>query len=103
MQYYDLRLNPNHIHLLLAYMRERSKSQAQKAIGYRLGKEPHMGRHILPLTQELIDYGFIERTNPDSPSVKGHKHVITSRGREVVKEYFDLLKSISEAEPKFGF
>ena len=100
---YSLTLTDKHILLLLAYAPERSKVQAQRIIDYRLGKELHMGRHILPLTQELIDLGLIERTNPGSPSVKGHKHVTTSRGHEVVNEYFDLLKSISEAEPQFGY
>lgn len=89
--------------LLLAYKSERSKSQAFKAIAYQLGTELHMGRDILPLTQELINQGLVLRTNPEAPSVKGHMHITTVEGCKEIEAYFNALESISQPNPKFGF
>jgi hypothetical protein len=89
--------------LLLAYKAERNKSQAHKAIAYGLGKELHMGRDILPLTQELIDLGLVKRTNPNAPAVSGHKHVTTTDGCQAIENYFNSLESISHPNPRFGF
>lgn len=96
-------LNQKHILLLLAYKIERSKSQAHKAIAYQFGKELHMGRDVLPLTQELIELGLVERTNPNAPAVRGHKHVTTADGCKEIEAFFNSLESISRPNPKFGF
>ena len=96
-------LKYKHVLLLLAYKSERNKSQAHKAIAYGLGTELHMGRDILPLTQELIDLGLVRRTNPTAPAVSGHKHVTTADGCQEIENYFNSLESISEPNPRFGF
>lgn len=96
-------LNQKQILLLLAYKLERSKSQAHKAIAYQFGKELHMGRDILPLTQELIELGLVVRTNPNAPAVKGHKHLTTTEGCKEIENYVNSLESISEPNPRFGF
>ena len=61
-------LTHKHMLLMLAYKSERNKSQAQKAIDYHVGEVLNMGRHVLPYTQNLIDWGLIERTNPEAPA-----------------------------------
>ncbi|MGK7930471.1 MAG: hypothetical protein AB4041_03410 [Microcystaceae cyanobacterium] len=66
------RLTEKHVLLLQAYKQERNKSQAQQAIYYCTGRELSFGRHVLPLTQQLIDLGYIKRTNPNASSKKGH-------------------------------
>lgn len=96
-------LTDKHIFLLYAYKQERNKSQAQKAISYYMGRELNFGRHILPLTQELIDLGYIERTNPDASSKTGHNHMITPKGEDAVKQYLRTLESISKPQAEFGF
>lgn len=92
-------LSEKHFWLLLAYKQELNKSQAKNAIYDCLGKDLNFGRHILPLTQELIDLGYIKRTNPDASSKAGHKHIITPEGETAVFEYLENLKSISKWEP----
>ncbi len=89
--------------LLLAYKSERNQRQAGHAILYRLGKELHMGRDILPLTKILIKHGYLERTNPNAPKVSGYRHKTTAKGIEAIDEYLYRLNSISEPEPGFGF
>lgn len=53
------------------------------------------GRHVLPMTQELLDWGLVRRTNPDEPNSKGHKILITNQGRAAISKYFEKLDSIS--------
>lgn len=96
-------LKEKHIYLLLAYKMERSKSQAHKAIAYQFGRELHMGRDILPLTQELIELGLVIRTNPNAPAVKGHKHLTTTEGCQEIENYINSLQSIAQPNPRFGF
>lgn len=96
-------LTHKHYLLLLAYRIERSKSQAQRAISYEAGEHLNMGKHVLPHTQELIALGFIQRTNPNEPRVRGHKHLITSEGKHELERYFDKLQSISRPNPAFGY
>lgn len=89
--------------LLLAFKKERNQRQASQAIFYRLGKELHMGRDILPLTKFLVENGYLERTNPSAPKVSGYKHKTTTKGLQAIDSYFYQLNSISESEPRFGF
>lgn len=97
------KLQYKHVLLLLAYRSERNKTQAQRAIDYNMGETLNMGRHVLPYTQELIDWGLIERTNPDDPSSLGHKSVITTLGQDELESYFAKLNSIANPNPNFGF
>jgi hypothetical protein len=97
------KLQYKHVLLLLAYKSERNKTQAQKAIDYNMGETLNMGRHVLPYTQELIEWGLIERTNPEDPSSLGHKSVITAYGLDELNGYFCKLNSISNRDPNFGF
>lgn len=102
-------LTEKHILLLCAYKQERNKSQAQEAIDYCTGRVLSFGRDILPFTQQLIDWGCIERTNPNASFKKGHKHIITPKGEEALKQYLEryskMLESISKWKPqsRFGF
>lgn len=96
-------LTEKHILLLQAYKQERNKSQAQQAIYHYMGRELSFGRHILPLTQELIDLDYIERTNPNASSKRGHNHIITTEGEEAVRRYLQMLESISKPQAKYGF
>ena len=96
-------LTDKHVLLLYAYKRERNKSQAQQAIYHYTGRELNFGRHILPITQELIDLDYIKRTNPNASSKRGHNHIITPKGEKAVSQYLETLESISKAQPKFGF
>lgn len=98
---YENLITEKHILLLLAYMQERSKSQAQRAIADRTQKQLHLGRHVLPLTQDLLEWKLIKRTNEGSPSVKGHKHKTEPEGCREVDKYFEKLKSI--AEIRYGY
>ena len=92
-----------HFMLLLAYRVERNKSQAQKAIYYCTNKQLSFGRHIVPFTQELIDLGYIKRTNPNSSHKQGHNHIITLEGEKAINEYSMQIDSISRPQPEFGF
>lgn len=92
-----------HVLLLIAYKSERNKTQAQKAIDYNMGETLNMGRHVLPYTQELLDWGLIDRTNPEAASSSGHKSVITAHGLDELDSYFCKLNSIADPDPKFGF
>lgn len=89
--------------LLLAFKKERNLRQASQAIEYCVGKELHMGRHILPSSKLLVQRGFLERTNPDSPKVCGHMHKTTTKGLEAITNYFERLNSISNPKPEYGF
>ncbi|MEO0374184.1 MAG: hypothetical protein AAF329_06040 [Cyanobacteria bacterium P01_A01_bin.17] len=62
-----------------------------------------MGRYILPYTHNLIDWGLLERINPDAPKVCGYIHRTTEDGLEVIDEYFESLQSIGVPCPEFGF
>lgn len=96
-------ITEKHVLLLQAYKHERNKRQAQEAIAHYSGRELNFGRHVYPLTQDLIDWGFVKRTNPGSSNAKGHKHIITSTGKEALSNYFKMLDSISQPQPNFGF
>lgn len=96
-------LTHKHVLLLTAYKSERNKTQAQKAIDYNLGIDMNMGRHVLPKTQELIDWGLIQRTNPQAPASKGHRNIITEQGLYELDCYFEKLNSIASPNPQYGF
>ena len=95
-------LKYQHILLLLAYKSERSKAQAYRAITHE-DERIDMGRHVLPFTQELVDWGLVRRTNPGAPSVKGHRHLITSKGMSALENYFERLNNIAHLKPNYGF
>lgn len=97
------KLQYKHVLLLIAYKSERNKAQVQRAIEYKMNEPINMGRHILPYTQELIDWGLIERTNPQASSSSGHNSLITALGLSALDGYFSKLHSIADRDPKFGF
>lgn len=94
------RLKYRHILLLLAYRSERNKSQAKLAIEYTMEENINPGRHVLPMTQQLIDWELVRRTNPDEPDSKGHRILITDQGEQALANYFAKLNSISA--PQYG-
>ena len=96
-------LSYKHTLLLIAYKSERNHSQAQKAIEYELNEKMSMGRHILPYTRNLVEWGLVERTNPEAPRVCGYRHKTTNKGIEEIEAYLEKLDSISKPKPKFGF
>ncbi|MEL7523439.1 MAG: hypothetical protein AAGJ80_17780, partial [Cyanobacteria bacterium J06553_1] len=100
---FSFRLTYRHYYLLQAYSCERSKTQVQKAVEYSIDERLNMGRHILPITQELIDWGLIARTNPDAPSSLGHKSLITQLGKQVLNCYMKKFEQISLPNEKYGF
>ena len=99
----SLKVTERHILILISYRAERNKSQVRDAIFYHTGKDINFARHILPMTQELIDYELIVRTNPNSPNVKGHKHLITQKGEKVINKYFEMLNDISKPIENLGY
>jgi len=96
-------LTYKHFLLLSAYQTERSKAQAERAISYEMNEKMSMGRHVLPYTQHLIDWGFIVRTNPDEPRVRGHKHLITETGLQALDRFLGGFKGIANSNPEFGY
>lgn len=96
-------LTYKHFLLLSAYQAERSKAQAHRAINYEMNENLSMGRHVLPYTQQLIDWGFIVRTNPNEPRVRGHKHLITNEGRHALDRFINGFKDLSIPNPDFGY
>lgn len=97
----DLTYKPTLV--LSSYKVERNKSQAQRAISYEFNENLSMGRHILPYTQQLIDMGFIARTNPDEPRVRGHKHLITDQGQLALDRYLERFNKIATPNPAYGY
>ena len=79
--------------LLHAYAPGRHKTAASWAIHEATGDEIHMGRHVLPLTQELCDEGLIERITKDEP---GHYYMTTKKGYQSIDEYNQCLNQISK-------
>ncbi len=97
------KITENHYLLMQSYRTPRSYTASQKAINYYLGKHINLPRKIPSLTQELVDWGLVERTNPGSSCREGYKHKITLKGKEVIQEYESAIRRISEPCPKFGF
>lgn len=79
--------------LLHAYAPGRNKSGASWAIHEATGDEIHMGRYVLPLTQELCDEGLIERIMKDEP---GHHYKTTEKGYQSIGEYNQCFNRISK-------
>ena len=89
-----------HVYLLLAFCNHLNLSEAQNLLDDQLYKRYHLGRKIIPYTQELLDWGFLERTNPGAPRVSGYMHLTTPKGREAIDQWFETLKSVSTAIEK---
>lgn len=101
---YELKqITENHLLLLLTFYHERSYSDAKTAIEARDVKNMPLGRTILPCTQELVDWGFVERTNPGASRRAGHRHITTAKGKEVVEACFEKLRSLSQPGEGFVF
>lgn len=94
-------ITENHLLLLLTFHQERSYSEAKVAIENREVKNMPLGRTVLPCTQELVDWGFVRRTNPGASRRAGHKHITTDEGKEVVQVWFEKLRDLSQ--PGEGF
>ena len=95
MDFYSQFIKIEHIYLLLAYSQKRNKSQAQKAIYDSLEIDLSLGRKVIPLTQELVEWGLIERINPNSSNSSGHVHETNFKGRVEIEKYIKKLRSIS--------
>lgn len=91
----------NQLLMLQAFKVERNKTQAQRAIEQNTGIRVNMGRYILPICQQMLDNGLIERTN--SKEVRGHTYLITSKGEKILEGYYAQLVAISEKNPDLGF
>jgi predicted Zn-ribbon and HTH transcriptional regulator len=102
-----------HMQLAIAYQVPRNLSQVGRALDQELGKVYHQGRHIIPYTQNLEDWGYIQRVNPGACKSAGYIFQTTALGKQIIakyylwleqsqQEYYQSLDALSK-RTKYGF
>ena len=87
-----LKFKPKLYYLLLVYCEKRNYTNARNHINEVMGLNLHPGKTIPRYTDHLIEWGLVERINPNSSDREGCNHKITDKGKLFLEFYEAKIK-----------